>query len=34
LYLYKIRHGIPTWEEVLARIVPAGTVLAEETVTQ
>jgi hypothetical protein len=27
LYQYKVRHGIPTWEEVLESILPA-----EETV--
>jgi len=33
LYQYKVRHGIPTWEEVLESLIPAG-VPGEETVVQ
>ncbi len=29
LYQYKVKHGIPTWEEVIERIIP---VPVEETV--
>jgi hypothetical protein len=34
LYQYKLRHGIPTWEEVIERVVPVQVDPVEETVTQ